>query len=68
MEAAKVEGGPSPVFPDAEIEPHLDNTWKDTGKSIFDNWLGQVYQLTNVDRHLPFVEGIDPNDPFMMRG
>lgn len=68
VEQAKANKDPNPEFPEQEISPHLDNTWKDTGKSIFDNWLGQVYQLTNVDRHLPFVEGIDPNDPFMMRG
>lgn len=67
VEQAKTNQEPNPEFPEQELSPHLDNTWKDTGKSIFDNWLGQVYQLTNVDRHLPFVEGIDPNDPFMMR-
>jgi homoserine O-succinyltransferase len=43
--------------------PHLDNTWGDTGKAVFNNWLGLVYQLTHVDRHIPFVEGIDPDNP-----
>ena len=50
-------------FPEALIAEHLDNTWRDTAKAVFNNWLGLVYKLTNVDRRLPFVEGIDPNDP-----
>jgi len=56
-----------PGFPEAEIEPLLDNTWRDTGKSIFNNWLGLVYQLTNIDRHLPFTNGIDPDDPLKIK-
>jgi len=56
-----------PPFPESEIEPLLDNTWRDTGKSIFDNWLGLVYQITNIDRHLPFIEGIDPEDPLKIK-
>lgn len=67
VEEAKSRGVEMPEFPENEIIPALDNTWKDTGKSIIDNWLGQVYQLTNVDRHLPFDEGIDPDDPFNIR-
>jgi homoserine O-succinyltransferase/O-acetyltransferase len=52
-----------PDFPEAEIVPLLDNTWRDTARAIFDNWLGLVYQLTNLDRRLPFMEGIDPRHP-----
>jgi len=26
------------------------------------NWIGKVYQLTNRDRKLPFMDGIDPED------
>lgn len=37
-------------FPEAEIEPYLDNTWGDTGKAIFNNWLGVVYQKADYDR------------------
>ena len=50
-------------FPEALIEVKLDNTWSDTGGAIMNNWLGLVYQLTNKDRKLPFMEGIDPNQP-----
>ena len=52
-----------PPFPEAEIEPLLDNTWLDTGKSIVNNWLGMVYRLTNNDRKISFADGVDPNDP-----
>ena len=52
-----------PEFPEAEFLPWLDNTWGDTAKAIFNNWLGSVYQVTNVVRHLPFDDGIDPNNP-----
>lgn len=61
--AAHAVGAPLPAFPETEVAPFLDNTWRDTARAIFDNWLGLVYQLTHLDRHLPFVEGIDPSDP-----
>ena len=60
-------GHPIPAFPEQEIEPLLDNTWRDTGRAIFNNWLGLVYQLTHVDRKIPFMPGIDPNDPLGLR-
>lgn len=52
-----------PPFPEKQIEPFLDNTWLDTGKSIVNNWLGMVYRLTHTDRKISFAEGVDPNDP-----
>ncbi len=61
--AALKQGRPAPPFPEKEIEPCLDNTWRDTAKGIINNWLGLVYQLTNVDRKKPFVPGINPDDP-----
>ncbi len=64
---AREKGDKMPAFPEAEIEPLLDNTWRDTGKSIFNNWLGLVYQLTNIDRHLPFTHGINPDDPLKIK-
>ena len=48
---------------DHEIEEHLDNTWGDTAKAIVNNWLGAVYQLTNLDRKKQFMDHVDPNDP-----
>lgn len=64
---AKAHGEPLPGFPEAAIEPHLDNTWGDTGKAIFNNWLGLVYRLTHPDRRLPFMPDIDPHDPLGLR-
>ncbi len=62
-ERARLEGAPLPAFPEAEVVLFLDNTWGDTARTIFDNWLGLVYQLTNLDRRLPFKAGIDPHRP-----
>jgi homoserine O-succinyltransferase len=50
-------------FPEALVLEHIDNTWSDTAKAIFNNWLGKIYQLTHQDRRLPFMDGIDPSNP-----
>ena len=60
---AQRAGTPLPTFPEADVAPFLDNTWGDTARTVFDNWLGLVYQLTNLDRRLPFKAGIDPRRP-----
>ena len=60
-------GAELPAFPDAELSSLVDNTWGDTGKAIINNWLGLVYQLTNLDRRLQFMDGVDPDDPLGMR-
>ena len=62
-QAAVRDSDDLPGFPDAELEPHVHNTWTDTGKAIVNNWLGLVYQLTNHDRKLQFMPGVDPEDP-----
>lgn len=62
------ESGRQPsAFPEADIEPHLDNTWVDTGKALFNNWLGLIYRLTDLERGVPFMAGIDPDDPLGLR-
>lgn len=66
--AARSRGQTTPPFPEGEMEPLLDNTWTDTGKVIFNNWLGLVYRLTDVRRGVPFIEGVDPADPLGLRG
>lgn len=63
LQAAEAAGDDTPEFPEAEVVAALDNTWTDTGKALYNNWLGLVYQLTNRDRRLPFMEGVDPDDP-----
>ncbi len=61
--SARAAGEALPEFPEDELEPYLDNTWGDTSRAIFNNWLGLVYQLTNLDRRQPFMPGVDPDDP-----
>ncbi|MCA9954145.1 MAG: homoserine O-succinyltransferase [Anaerolineales bacterium] len=65
--ASQAANTPIPPFPEAAIEGQLDNTWGDTGKALFNNWLGLVYQLTALDRKRPFVPGIDPQNPLGLR-
>ena len=63
VKEAKNRGQDLKPFPEQAILDHLDNTWRDTAKAVFNNWLGKVYQITNMDRRLPFMEGIDPKNP-----
>jgi homoserine O-succinyltransferase len=61
------EPGLLQYFPEKELVHHADNTWSDTGKTLVNNWMGMVYQLTHSDRRLPFMDGIDPEDPLGLR-
>jgi len=61
--AARAAGREPPSLPQAEIAAHVDNTWVDTARAVFANWLGLVYRLTHVDRGRTFMDGIDPHDP-----
>lgn len=49
-------------FPNAGIGA-IDNTWRDTAKSIFSNWVSLVYRLTHFDRKKQFMDGVDPEKP-----
>ena len=60
---AKTSKKPLNEFPETQILDHIDNTWKDTAKAVFNNWLGKIYQLTNQNRRLPFMDGVDPENP-----
>ncbi len=60
---AEARGEPLPDFPEAELARFVDNTWTDTGKAMFNNWLGLVYQLTDRRRGVPFMAGVDVRDP-----
>lgn len=64
---AKAQGAPVPALLENEVEPLLDNTWGDTAKAVFNNWLGLVYQLTNLDRQLQYMPGTDRNNPLQLR-
>jgi len=65
--AAQAKGDGLPEFPEADLHVLVDNTWGDTGKAIVNNWLGLVYQLTNLDRHQQFMQGVDSDDPLKLR-
>jgi len=55
------------MMPDARLQACVDNTWGDTGKAIVNNWLGLVYQLTNLDRRKQFMHGVNPEDPLGLK-
>jgi homoserine O-succinyltransferase len=63
VQSAKESGDAIPQFPDARLQTCVDNTWGDTGKAIINNWLGLVYQLTNLDRRKQFMHEVNPEDP-----
>ena len=55
--------GEALAFPEAHLLPLLDNTWHDTAEAVVGNWIGCVYQITHRERGLPFMPGIDPDNP-----
>jgi homoserine O-succinyltransferase len=67
IEAALAQATLIPNFPESLITERLHNTWHDTGEAIINNWVGQVYQLTNSDRKKCFMDSIDPDDPLGIR-
>ncbi len=38
--AAQARGEARPEFPETSFDAFLDNTWGDTGRALFNNWLG----------------------------
>jgi homoserine O-succinyltransferase len=61
------QGKDLPGMLEQELKPLLDNTWGDTAKAMIANWLGLVYQLTNLDRKKLFMQGVDPENPLGIR-
>jgi homoserine O-succinyltransferase len=49
-ERARTAHAPLPDFPEGDVAPFLNNTWADTARGMFDNWLGLVGRLTSGDR------------------
>jgi homoserine O-succinyltransferase len=64
---ARQKGEAIPAFPEPLIVQRLHNTWHDTAEAVINNWIGIVYQITNSDRKLPFMEGVDPGDPLGLK-
>lgn len=60
------QGQALPDFP-TQIEQMLENTWRDSAKTVIGKWIGLVYQTTNVDRKKQFMDGIDPENPLDLR-
>jgi homoserine O-succinyltransferase len=50
--SAHARQAPLPEFPETEVARFLDNTWADTARAIFDNWLGVVCGLTGSDQRV----------------
>ncbi len=65
--AAHVRRAPVPELPESILSASLDNTWHDTAEAVIDNWIGKVYQITNNDRKLPFMVGVDPGNPLGLK-
>lgn len=63
LDIAKVNGDKMPEFPEALVIDTLDNTWHDTAEGVIGNWIGLVYQVTHHVRNIPFMHGIDPQNP-----
>lgn len=60
---AKEENKDYPEFPEKYLIGKLDNTWHDTAEAILNNWIGSVYQITNMDRKKPFQDHVNLQNP-----
>ncbi|MET0069602.1 MAG: homoserine O-succinyltransferase [Candidatus Thiodiazotropha sp.] len=63
LELAKSNQATMPEFPEDLVIDTLDNTWHDTAEAVIGNWIGLVYQITHHVRNIPFMEGVDPDNP-----
>ncbi len=63
IENNRKRGQPVPEFPEQLIARELDNTWRDSAVEVLGNWMGAIYQVTNSDRRIPFMDDVDPDDP-----
>ena len=63
VDSALTSGEAIPEFPEKLVVDHLKNTWQDTASAVVGTWIGLIYQITNVDRRKPFMDGVDPDDP-----
>ena len=66
VDQALNNGSEIPEFPEELLLPTIDNTWHDSAEAVINNWIGKVYQLTHIDRRIPFREEIDPVNPLSL--
>jgi homoserine O-succinyltransferase len=52
-----------PPFPEHLVLEKLNNTWRDSARAVVGAWIGLIYQITGLDRHQPFMHGVDPDNP-----
>lgn len=55
------------AFPEELILQHIDNNWQDSARILMSHWIGIIYQLTNQDRSIAFMDGVDKDDPLGIR-
>jgi homoserine O-succinyltransferase len=67
VDIAKQQAQPFPAMPESLLAAELDNTWHDTAEAVINNWVGKVYQTTNIDRRLPFQKHVNPDDPLGLK-
>jgi homoserine O-succinyltransferase len=63
LDTARQRGEAPCAFPEQQVAGRLDNTWHDTAEAVVGNWMGLIYQVTHNDRRIPFMDGVDPDDP-----
>lgn len=63
----QAQGQSAPALLEEQLRHMLDNTWGDTAKAVVANWLGLVYQVTNLDRTKQFMNEVDPDDPLRLK-
>ncbi|PID61723.1 MAG: homoserine O-succinyltransferase [Gammaproteobacteria bacterium] len=63
LRAARAASTEPPAFPERLVVDRLGNTWHDSGEALVGNWIGLVYQITHVERELPYMHGVNRDDP-----
>lgn len=66
LQKQMIQGKTAP-FPASINQDTLENTWRDSARAIIGNWIGKVYQISHMDRHIPFMDDVDPNDPLGLK-
>jgi homoserine O-succinyltransferase/O-acetyltransferase len=62
-QVARQKNAELPEFPENLVIHNIDNTWHDTAGEVISNWMGLIYQTTHNNRHIPFMDGVDPENP-----
>jgi len=67
IKRARQRGLPLPAFPEDMVASSIHNTWRDSGATVLNNWLGLVYRTTHFDRKGLFLDELDPENPLGLR-